>query len=96
MLQQQQVSTLEDLVNKLPAPRDIPSLTKYQAKEALLKLRKLLNATVEAVKQLHHYWSLSLNFEVMAVVEQSRLNYNIHNQQMHQLTEMLGKICDLN
>jgi len=50
---------------------------------------------MEAVKQLHH-WSLSLNFEVTAVVEQSRLNDDIHNQQMHQLKEMLGKICDLN
>jgi len=39
---------------------------------------------------------LSLNFEATAVVEKSRLNDDIHNQQMHQLTEMLGKICDLN
>jgi len=95
MLQQRQVPTLKDLVNKLPPARDIPSLSKYQAKEALLKSRKLLNATMEAVKQLHH-WSLSLNFEEMVAMEQSRLNNDIHNQQMHQLTEMLGKICDLN
>jgi len=53
MLQQHQVPTLKDLVNKLLAARDIPSLTEYQAKESLLKSRKLLDATVgsQAVKQ---------------------------------------------
>jgi len=95
MLQQHQVPTLKDLVNKLPAARDIPSLTKDQAKESLLESWKLLDATVEAVKQLHH-WSLCLNFEATAVVEQSRLNDKTHNRQMHELTEMLAKICDLN
>jgi len=95
MLQHHQVPTLEYLVNKLPAPRDIPSLTEYQAKESLLKLRKLLDAIMEAVKQLHH-WSLCLNFEATAVVEQSRLNDKTHNKQMHELTKMLAKICDLN
>jgi len=96
MLQQhQEVPTLKELVERLPSVRDIPSLTEDQAKEALLKLRKLLNATVQAVKQLHH-WSLNLNFKAMAAVEQSRLNDKIHNQQVHGLTEMLAKICDLN
>jgi len=96
MLQQQrQVPTLKELVNRLPPARDIPSLSKYQAKEALLKSRKLLDATVEAVKQLHH-WSLSLNFEAMAVMEQSRLNDKTHNKQVNELTEMLARICDLN
>jgi len=93
MLQQhQEVPTLEELVERLPSARDIPSLTKDQAKEALLKSRKLLNATVQAVKQLHH-WSLNLNFEATAAIE---LNNKIHNQQVHGLTEMLAKICDLN
>jgi len=96
MLQQQrQVPTLKELVNRLPPARDIPSLSEYQAKEALLKSRKLLDATMEAVKQLHH-WSLSLNFEATAAVEQSRLNNDIHNKQVNELTEMLARICDLN
>jgi len=95
MLQQRQVPTLEELVNRLPPVRDIPSLSEYQAKEALLKSKKLLDATMEAVKQLHH-WSLSINFEAKAAVEQSRLNDDIHNQQVNELTEMLAKICDLN
>jgi len=92
---QQPVPTLEQLVERLPTVRDIPSLTENQAKESLLESRKLLDATVEAVKQLHH-WSLRLNFEVTAVVEQSRLNNNIHNKQVNELMEMLAKICDLN
>jgi len=95
MLQQRQVPTLKELVNRLPPARDIPSLSEYQAKEALLKSRKLLNTTVEAVKQLH-YWSLSVNFEATAAIEQSRLNDDIHNKQVNELTEMLAKICDLN
>jgi len=95
MLQQNQVPTLEELVNRLPTARDIPSLTKDQAKESLIESRKLLDATVKAVKQLHH-WSLCLNFEAMAVVEQSRLNNETHNKQVNELTEMLDKICDLN
>jgi len=66
-----------------------------QVKESLLESRKLLDATVEAVKQLHH-WSLRLNFKATAVVEQSRLNNETHNKQVNELTEMLGKICDLN
>jgi len=54
---QQPVLTLKQLVERLPTARDIPSLMEDQAKESLLKSRKLLDATVEAVKQLHH-WSL--------------------------------------
>jgi len=96
MLQQHQaVPTLEELVERLPSARDIPSLTNDQAKEALLKSRRLLDATVQVVKQLHH-WSLNLNFEATAAVKQSRLNNEIHNQQVQGLTEMLAKICDLN
>jgi len=30
------------------------------------------------------------------VVEQSRLNNNVHNKQVHELTKMLAKITDLN
>jgi len=98
MLQQHQaqaVPTLKELVDRLPSTRDIPSLTDKQAKEALLESRRLLNATVQAVKQLHH-WSLKLNFEATAAIEQSRLNNDLHNQQVQGLTEMLAKICDLN
>jgi len=96
MLQQhQQVPTLEDLVNRLPTARDIPSLTEDQAKDALLESRRLLDATVQAVKQLHH-WSLSLNFEATAAIKQSRLNNKTHNKQIHELTEMFIKVCDLN
>jgi len=96
MLQQhQELPTLKELVERLPSVRDIPSLTDDQAKEALLKSRRLLDATVQAVKQLHH-WSLNLNFEATAAVEQLRLNDEIHNQQVQGLTEMLAKICDLN
>jgi len=96
MLQQHQaVPTLEELMERLPSTRDIPSLTDDQAKEALLESRKLLDATVQAVKQLHH-WSLNLNFEATAAFEQSRLNNELHNQQVQGLTEMLAKICDLN
>jgi len=98
MLQQHQaqaVPTLKELVDRLPSTRDIPSLTYEQAKEALLESRRLLDATVQAVKQLHH-WSLKLNFEATAVVEQLRLNNDIHDQQVQGLTEMLQKICDLN
>jgi len=96
MLQQHQaVPTLKELVERLPSARDIPSLTDDQAKEALLESCKLLNATVQVVKQLHH-WSLNLNFEATAAVKQSRLNDEIHNQQVQGLTEMLAKICDLN
>jgi len=96
MLQQHQaVPTLEELVERLPSVMDIPSLTDDQAKEALLESRKLLNATVQVVKQLHH-WSLNLNFEAMAAIKQLRLNDEIHNQQVQGLTEMLAKICDLN
>jgi len=96
MLQQyQELPTLEELVERLPSARDIPSLTDNQAKEALLKSRRLLDATVQAVKQLHH-WSLNLNFEATAAIKQSRLNDEIHNQQVQGLTEMLAKICDLN
>jgi len=78
MLQQHQVPTLEELVDRLPTARDIPSLTEDQAKDALLESKKLLDATVQAVKQLHH-WSLCLNFEATAAVEQSRLNNETHN-----------------
>jgi len=53
MLQQhQELPTLEELMERLPSARDIPSLTNDQAKEALLKLRRLLDATVQVVKQL--------------------------------------------
>jgi len=92
---QQPVPTLKQLVERLPTVRDIPSLTEDQAKESLLKSRKLLDATVKAVKQLHH-WSLQLNFKVTVVVEQSRLNNKTHNKQVNELTEMLARICDLN
>jgi len=98
MLQQHQQATtptLEELVDRLPSTRDIPSLTDEQAKGALLESRRLLDATVEAVKQLHH-WSLRLNLEATAVVEQSRLNDDIHNQQVQGLTEMLERISNLN
>jgi len=96
MLQQhQQVPTLEELIDRLPTARDIPSLTEDQAKDALLKLRRLLNATVQAVKQLHH-WSLSVNFEAMVAVKQSRLNNETHNKQINELTEMFIKVCHLN
>jgi len=95
MLQDQRIPTLEELVERLPLPRDIPSLTKDQAMESLLEARKLLDAMVVAVKQLHN-WSLRLNFEAMTVVEQSRLNNNSHNKQVNKLTKMLGKITDLN
>jgi len=95
MLQQHQVPTLKELVDRLPTARDIPSLTKDQAKDALLESKKLLDATMEAVKQLHH-WSLCLNFKATAVVEQSRLNNKTHNKQIHELTEMFIKVCDLN
>jgi len=82
MIQQRQaqaVPTLEELVDRLPSTRDIALLTDNQAKEALLESRRLLNATVEAVKQLHN-WSLNLNFQATAVVKQSRLNNELHNQ----------------
>jgi len=92
---QQPVTTLEQLVELLPPARDIPSLTEDQVKESLLESWKLLDATVEAVKQLHH-WSLRLNFEATVVIEQSRLNNNVHNKQTTELTKMLAKICDLN
>jgi len=92
---QQPVPTLKQLVECLPTVRDIPSLTEDLVKDSLIESRKLLDATVEAVKQLHH-WSLQLNFEVMAVVEQSRLNNETHNKQVNELTEMLARICDLN
>jgi len=96
MLQQHQaVPTLEELVERLPSARDIPSLTDDQAREALLELRRLLDATVQAVKQLHN-WSLNLNFQATAVVKQSRLNDELHHQQVQGLTEMLEKISDLN
>jgi len=95
MLQQHQVPTLKELVNRLPPARDIPSLTKDQARESLLKAWKLLDATVEAVKQLQN-WSMRLNFKATAVIEQSRLNNNVHNKQVHKLTKMLAKITDLN
>jgi len=70
-------------------------LTEDQAKQSLLKSRRLLDATVQAVKQLHH-WSLSVNFEEMAAVEQSRLNDKTHNKQINELTEMFIKVCHLN
>jgi len=95
MLQQQQVPTLEQLVDRLPSTRDIPLLMDEQAKEALLESRRLLDATVQAVKQLHH-WSLNLNYQATAVVEQLRLNDNLHNQQVQGLTEMLERISNLN
>jgi len=96
MLQQHQaVPTLEELVERLPSTRDIPLLTDNQAKEALLESRKLLDATVQAVKQLQ-WWSLNLNFEATAAIKQSRLNDDLHNQQVQGLTEMLAKICNLN
>jgi len=69
MLQEQQVPTLEELVNRLPSPRDIPSLSNDDAKQSLLKARKLLDSTMVAVKELHN-WSLRLNFEAHVVVEQ--------------------------
>jgi len=95
MLQQQQVPTLKELVNRLRPARDIPSLSNQQARESLLKAQKLLNVTVQAVKQLQN-WSMRLNFEAMVVVEQSRLNNDVHNKQVHKLTKMLAKITDLN
>jgi len=95
MLQQHRVTTHEELVDRLPTARDIPSLTKDKAKQALLKSRKLLDATMEAVKQLHH-WSLSVNFEATAAIEQSRLNNETHNKQINELTEMFIKVCHLN
>jgi len=98
MIQQHQaqaVPTLEELVDRLPSARDIPSLTDNQAKEVLLESRRLLDATVQAVKELHN-WSLNLNFQAMVVVEQSRLNDDLHNQQVQGLTELLEKISDLN
>jgi len=94
MLQQQhQVPTLEELVNRLPPARDIPSLTEDQLRQSLLKAWKLLDATVEVVKQLQN-WSMRLNFEATVVVEQSRLNDKIHNKLTTELTQMLDKICD--
>jgi len=95
MLQGQRIPTLKELVERLPLPRDIPSLTNDQARESLLKARKLLDATVVAVKQLQN-WSLRLNFEAMAVAEQSRLKDDVHNKQINKLTEMLAKITDFN
>jgi len=95
MLQQHQVPTLKELVNRLPPVRDVPSLTGDQVRESLLEARKLLNATVEVVKHLQN-WSLRLNFEATVVVEQSRLNKDVHNKQINELTQMLDKICDLN
>jgi len=62
---------------------------------SLLKARKLLNAMVVGVKQLQN-WSLRLNFKATAVIEQSRLNNDVHNKQINKLTEMLAKITDLN
>jgi len=90
---QRQVPTLEELVKRLPTARDIPSLTKDQAKQSLLKSRRLLDATVQAVKQLHHW---SMNFEATAAIEQSRLNDETHNKQINELTEMFIKVCALN
>jgi len=95
MVQDHRMPTLEELVERLPLLRDIPSLSDNQARESLLKARKLLDATVVAVKQLHN-WSLRLNFKAMAVVEQSRLNNETHNKQVNKLTKMLAKITDLN
>jgi len=94
-LQEQPVPTLEELVNRLPSPRDIPSLSKDKAKQSLLKERKLLNAMVVAFQNLHN-WSLHLNFEARAVMEQSKLSDDVHNKQVEELTEMLGKITYLN
>jgi len=76
-------------------PRDIPFLTKDQSRQSLLEARKLLDSMVVAVKQLHN-WSLRLNFKATTVVEQSRLNNGVHNKHIHELTEMLDKITDLN
>jgi len=96
MIQQQQaVPTLKQLVDGLPSTRDIPLLTDDQAKEALLELRRLLDATVQAVKELHN-WSLNLNYQATAVVKRLRLNDELHDQQVQGLTEMLEKICNLN
>jgi len=81
---QRQVPTLKELVKRLPTARDIPSLTKDQAKQSLLESRRLLDATVQAVKQLHH-WSLSVNFEATAALKQSRLNNKTHNKQINEL-----------
>jgi len=80
---------------QITTSKDIPFLTEDQSRQSLLEAQKLLNATVEAVKQLQN-WSMRLNFEAMAVVEQSRLNNNVHNKQVHKLTKMSAKITDLN
>jgi len=95
MLQQQVPTPFDELIQRLPTARDIPSLSEDQAKDALLKSRKLLDATAKAVKQLHH-WSLCLNFEATTVVERSRLNEETHNQQINELTDMFIRVCALN
>jgi len=95
MLQEQQLPTFKELVNRLPSLRDIPSLSKDQAKQSLLKARKLLDATVVAVQQLHN-WSLRLNFEAQVVVKRSTLNDNLHNRQMDGLTDILLEMFEKN
>jgi len=95
MLQQQSSPTLEALVSQVPSLRDIPSLSEDQAKHCLHKARCLLNATEVAFQQLHN-WSLQLKFEGQAVVEQSRLNNNLHNKQLDALTKILDRMSELN
>jgi len=92
---QKQVPTLEELVNQLPSLRDIPFLREKQVKQALHEAKRLLDATVIAFQQLHN-WSLQLNFEAWAVMEQSKVNDDVNNKQVDALTEMLGKMSNLN
>jgi len=88
-------NTLKELVNQIPSLRHIPSLSKDQAKQSLHKVRHLLDATVVAFQKLHN-WSLKLNFEGWAVVEQLKLNDDVHNKQINALTKMLGKMSASN
>jgi len=50
---------------------------------------------VVAFQELHN-WSLQLKFEGQAVVEQSRLNNDLHNKQLDALTKILSRISKLN
>jgi len=91
---QQPVPTLKELINQLTSLRDIPSLSEDQEKQSLHEAKHLLDAMVAAFQQLHN-WSIQLNFEGQAVIEQSKLNDDVHNKQVDALTEMLGKMRDL-
>jgi len=70
-------------------------LSEDQAKQFLHKARHLLDAMVVAFQQLHN-WSLQLNFKGQAVVEQSKLNNDLHNEQADALTKMLGQMSASN